>query len=162
MRNDHGFTYLGLLLAVAMGSTALAAAGSLWSLEAKRDKEAELLFAGDQIRSAITAYQQKAPAGQAHAFPKSLIELLDDKRWPTRRRHLRKVFLDPMNARAEWGLVLAPDGGVMGVYSLSEGVPLKRGLFPADYAIFEEAKSYRDWRFVHSVAATPAARSSAP
>jgi type II secretory pathway pseudopilin PulG len=53
MRAQRGFTYVGLLLAVALAGVALAAAGMLWSTTAKRDKEAELLFVGDQFRRAI-------------------------------------------------------------------------------------------------------------
>ena len=146
---QRGFTYLGVLLMVVLGGTALAAAGSLWRIEAKRDKEAQLLFAGEQIRSAIEAYWAKTPTGQPQTFPKSFEDLLNDKRWPTRRRHLRQVFFDPMLNSREWGLVEAPNGGLMGVFSRSDDLPLKRGLFAPAQADFADAKTYRDWRFVY-------------
>jgi type II secretory pathway pseudopilin PulG len=151
--DDGGFTYLGLLFAIALSAGTLAVAASLWSTEAKRDREAQLLFAGDQIRAAISAYRDEAPAGQSHVFPKSFDDLLEDKRWPVRRRHLRKVFADPMTGSAEWGIVAASDGGILGVYSRSEAVPLKRGGFPVAYADFSEAGSYRDWQFVYTLPA---------
>ena len=103
--DERGFTYLGLLYAVALSSTALLAAGMLWSTEARRDKEEQLLFAGEQIRAAIGAYWDKAPAGQPHRLPLRLEDLLDDKRWPATRRHLRQVFVDPATGTREWGLV---------------------------------------------------------
>jgi len=57
--------------------------------------------------------------------------------WPLRwisfvgrwRRHLRRLYPDPITNSAERGLVKAPDGGVMGVYSLSEQPVLKTGNF---------------------------------
>lgn len=146
---EGGFTYFGLLLVVALGGTVLATAGTVWSTQARRDKEAELLFAGSQIRSAIAQFHEQAPAGQPHRFPRNFDELLDDKRWPTRRRHLRRVFAEPMAADGEWVLVRAPDGGVIGVHSASALAPLKRAHFAAEDKVFEDASSYRDWRFVY-------------
>jgi type II secretory pathway pseudopilin PulG len=158
MQRRNGYTYLGLLLAIVLAGTALAAAGSLWSTEARRSREAELLFVGDQFRDAIGAYWEKVPLGQSHVFPRSLGDLLDDKRWPTQRRHLRRLFVDPMTGTREWGLVEAPSGGIMGVYSRSEEVPLKRGLFPSAHAEFAQARTYRGWRFVYA----PQGAASAP
>lgn len=148
---QRGFTYVGLLLLVAMTAAGLAAAGSLWSIDSRREKEAELLFVGAQFTAAIAAYRDRTPAGQQQRFPPRLEDLLDDKRWPTTRRHLRRIFVDPMTGTAEWGIVAAPGGGIMGVYSLAEGTPLKRDGFPEDFADFVTATSYRDWRFVHAV-----------
>lgn len=146
---QHGFTYVGLLLLVAMSSAALAAAGSLWSIEARRAKEAELLFVGAQFTQAIAAFRDRTPAGQQQRFPRTLDELLDDKRWPTTRRHLRQVWVDPMTGTREWGLVLAPGGGIMGVHSLSEGTPLKIAGFPPEFEDFGLATNYQGWRFVY-------------
>ena len=42
MRRVRGFTYLGLLYAVALSSTALLAAAGLWSTQARREKEEQL------------------------------------------------------------------------------------------------------------------------
>jgi type II secretory pathway pseudopilin PulG len=154
MRN-RGFTYIGLLLLVAITSAGLAAAGSLWSIDSRREKEAELLFIGAQFTAAIAAYRDRTPAGQQQRFPQRLEDLLEDKRWPTTRRHLRRVFFDPMRGTREWGLVPAPGGGIMGVYSLAEGAPLRRDGFPADFADFVTATSYRDWRFTYAARPGP-------
>lgn len=145
---QRGFTYVGLLL-VAMSSAALAAAASLWSIDSRRDKEAELLFVGGQFTQAIAAFRERTPAGQMQRFPRTLEELLDDKRWPTTRRHLRQVHVDPMTGRREWGIVDAPGGGVLGVYSLSQAQPVKRGGFAPEHEDFAAADSYRGWRFVY-------------
>ena len=153
--DQRGFTYLGLLFAIALNAGALGVAASLWSTEAKREREAQLLFAGSQIRAAIGAYHDEAPAGQPHVYPKSFDELIEDKRWPVTRRHLRRVFIDPMTNGTEWGIVGSPGSGMMGVFSLSEDRPLKRGRFPADYAGFADAANYRDWQFVYVPSAAP-------
>lgn len=146
---ERGFTYVGLLLLVAMSSAALAAAGSLWSIESRREKEAELLFIGDQFVQAIASFRERTPGGQVQRFPRDLQELLEDKRWPTVRRHLRQVYVDPMTGQREWGVVAAPGGGVQGVYSLSQERPLKRGGFQAGLEELGLANSYQDWRFVY-------------
>jgi type II secretory pathway pseudopilin PulG len=147
-QHARGFTYIGLLIAIALAGAALGAMGSLWSTDSRRERETELLFAGDQFRVAIGAYYAQAPAGQPHRFPAKLDDLLNDKRWPTTRRHLRKIFVDPMTGTREWMLVRAADQTVIGVHSASEDVPIKRANFADDYAGFETAKSYRDWQFV--------------
>ncbi len=157
-----GYTYLGLMFIVATLGLALAAAGALWSTAQRRDREAELLFVGQQFRAAITRFHDHTPVGQPARFPTGLDELLDDKRWPTTRRHLRKVFVDPLLGRSDWGLVRAPDGGVMGLHSLAVGTPYKRAGFPAGLEAFSAAANYRDWVFVYGAATGVAAAPSGP
>ena len=101
MRAQRGFTYVGLLLAVALAGVALAAAGMLWSTTAKRDKEAELLFVGDQFRRAIGSYYEGTPG--AKRYPQRLADLLEDKRLAITRRHLRRIYADPMTGQRGLG-----------------------------------------------------------
>jgi type II secretory pathway pseudopilin PulG len=112
MRAQRGFTYVGLLLAVALAGVALAAAGTLWSTTAKRDKELELLFVGDQFRRAIGAYYEGTPG--AKRYPLKLEDLLEDKRLAVTRRHLRQLYADPMTGKADWELVRLADGAGRG------------------------------------------------
>ena len=84
-----------------------------------------MLFVGNQFRQAIRSYVQAGP-GQ---YPATLKDLLLDPRSPTPRRHLRRLFIDPITGKPDWGLVLAPEGGIMGVHSLSSREPLKRANF---------------------------------
>jgi len=51
-----GFTYIGVLVLVAMMGMALALASELWHTAQKREKEQELLFIGNQFRRAIAMY----------------------------------------------------------------------------------------------------------
>lgn len=146
---QRGFTYIALLLAIALHGAVLAATGSVWHTAQKRERERELLFIGGQFRQAIQTYAQSGP-GIKGQLPKTLDDLLLDPRFPGIKRHLRKIFVDPVTSRAEWGLVKTPDGNaIMGVYSLSGEAPLMTTNFqPADRA-FEGATSYAEWKFVY-------------
>lgn len=146
VRHQQGVSYLALLAILAVLGIFLGRAGEVWSTKARREKEAELLFVGDQIRQAIAQYYFSTPAAEKR-YPPTLSALLHDNRFPAVRRHLRRIYRDPLTDRADWGLIPAPGGGVMGVYSLASGTPFRRAGFPAPYQHFEGAASYRDWRF---------------
>src|SRR5260221_9327771 len=131
---QRGFTYIGMLLIVAVMGTGLAAFGQLYSQAAQREKERELLFIGNQFRDAIAGYYNKSAGNKV--YPKTLNELLEDKRLPVPQHHLRKLFRDPMTGSTDWGLVEVPGGsGFMGVYSRSEQTHIKSANFsPKDQA----------------------------
>jgi Type II secretory pathway, pseudopilin PulG len=149
LKEQSGFTYLAILFAIAIAGVVLAATGINWSHAGQREKEQELLFVGNQFRQAIALYYEKSP-GTVKRYPRTLSDLLKDERQLGIQRYLRKVYIDPMTLKAEWGTVAAPDGGIMGVYSLSDIVPLKSANF--DYAdrTFEGAAKYADWVFAYS------------
>lgn len=146
-RRERGFGYIGVLILVAMMSVALAAAGQVWHTAQQREKEQELLFAGDQFRRALAQFYANTP-GQARRYPLRLEELLQDPRHPNTRRYLRKIYPDPMTGTAEWGLVKGPDGEIFGVYSLSEDAPLKQAHFRLAEKAFEGTTKYSDWVFM--------------
>ena len=143
-RRQGGFTYLGLLILLVLMGVVLAQAGTLWSQTRQREREADLLFYGDQFHQAIAAYYQ---AQTPNAYPKTLDDLLEDPRVPFARRFLRQIYTDPLTGKRDWVLIRAPDRRIMGVYSPAPGVPIKRGGFPAPDAAFADAKSYAAWRF---------------
>lgn len=146
----HGFSYIGLLLLIAIAGVGMAAVGQVWHTEVKRENERELLFVGEQFRQAIASYYQSS-IGDSKQYPASLEDLLLDHRLPVPRHHLRKIYRDPFTGSTEWGLIKL-QGRITGVYSLSAGKPLKRTGFPAEYEGFADAASYKDWRFSYSVA----------
>jgi len=130
----------------------------------QRERETELLFIGEQFRNAIASYAAATPAGAAR-FPKSLADLLEDKRFPNVRRHLRRVYADPFTGAADWTLI-TQQGAIVGVASSSSRQPLKRSGFVRADAAFAEASTYAGWRFdaqaiagaaAPAVAAAPAA-----
>jgi type II secretory pathway pseudopilin PulG len=146
-RCEKGFSYIGLLIAMAVLGIGLAATGELWRTAAKREREQELLFAGSEFRNAFASYYALTPGGQPR-YPRALEELLDDRRGPVARRHLRRIYPDPMTGKADWAIVEAPGGGIAGVHSRSEAKPLKTAGFAAPEAKFEGAESYSSWKFV--------------
>jgi hypothetical protein len=143
-----GFTYLGLLLIVAAMGGGMAAYGELASKTAQREKEAELLFVGDEYRRAIGQYYESSPAGHKR-YPKSLEALLKDERFAFNRRYLRKLYRDPLTG-GELVALEAPEGGIMGVRSASPAETLKTADFPPEYAAFEGAGRHMDWQFVYT------------
>ena len=145
---QRGFTYLGLLIIIAVMGAGLAAFGELFSHAAQREKERELIFIGNQFRGAIASYYNKSPG--AKVYPKKLEDLLEDRRFPMPQHHLRRVYSDPMTGKAEWGLDEAPGGGFMGVHSLSEETPIKSGNFSLKDQAFEGAEHYTKWIFAYS------------
>ena len=114
--NARGFTYLSLLFGIALLGIGLAATGVVWTTEARLSQERELRFIGEQFRQAIGSYYEATP-GNLKKYPPSLADLLQDDRYLFMRRHLRKIYLDPVTKTPQWELIAAPDGGVMGVYS---------------------------------------------
>ena len=163
--NQFGFTYLGALFLLAIMSAMLASTGSVWHTIQMREKERELLFVGDQFRRAIKMYYEKTPgAGPVKQYPKTLEDMLKDSRYVTTQRYLRKIYRDPMSAKPEWGLVEAPNGGILGVYSLSEAAPLKTGNFKEADKAFSGQSKYSDWKFsyVPPLVPVPTAASAQP
>ena len=145
---QEGFTYLGVLVIVALMGFGLAAFGELYSHAAQREKERELLFVGNQFRDAIASYYNKSPG--AKVYPKKLEDLVEDKRFPMPQHHLRRVYRDPMTGASDWALVDSPEGGFMGVHSQSEETPIKSGDFSAKDAAFADAENYTKWTFTYS------------
>ena len=143
--------YLIALVFIAITTLALGSAAQVWQVTQQREREQQLLFVGSQFRDAIGAYFESTPGG-AKRYPPQFDDLLKDPRYLSTRRYLRRVYTDPITGKADWGLVRAPDGGIAGVYSLSEKRPLKTSGFDANDAAFEDKTSYVEWKFVYSPA----------
>jgi type II secretory pathway pseudopilin PulG len=161
-QKPRGFTYVGILLAIAIMGFFVAAVSEVWHTAAKREREAELLFAGGQIRQALTRYAASAPGGER--YPRRLEDLLRDPRYPVPRRYLRQVYRDPMTPSGEWGLVTTGDF-IVGVHSLSEEEPLKTAGFDFADRAFEDKKKYSEWVFMMvdtRAVRAPAATKTAP
>jgi len=156
---QHGFAYLTILFIVAIMAGGLAVVGQVWQTAAVREREAELLHVGNEYRRAIERYYL---TGTARQYPRELTDLVKDPRQPGTVRHLRRLYPDPITGNPDWGLVKAPDGGIAGVYSLSEDAPLKTGGFAVRDASFEGKAKYSDWQFAYAPAAVPTAAPAAP
>lgn len=143
-----GFTYLGLMLVVAIMGILMTLAAGVWQTTMQREKEAELLFVGDQIQAAIGQYYEHSSGGE-NRYPAKLEELLLDSRFPDLKRHLRKIYMDPMTGSRNWGLILSEEGGIRGVYSTSSLIPLKQAGFDEEHKSFEKMRQHADWKFIY-------------
>ncbi|WP_175881556.1 type II secretion system protein [Burkholderia sp. BCC0044] len=143
---QRGIAYLGVLMLVAALGLGMTQAARIWTTVQQREREAQLLFVGDQFRAAIASYYNAAGGSR---YPASLDALLEDRRGLPTVRHLRRLYADPLTGSTQWGLVKAPDGGIMGVFSEAPGQPLKRHGFPARYDAFGDSGAYSEWTFVY-------------
>jgi len=143
-RSARGFTYLGLLLLVALIGLLLAAAGEVAATSARRERETQLLWVGHEYRAAIGRYWN-----HNRKYPQALEELIGSAPdSPIQVRYLRRLYPDPMTNAVDWVLVPAANGGIMGVASSSKGAPLKTGHFDDADQAFADAAAYSDWQFI--------------
>jgi len=156
VRGQGGFTYVGLVVFVAILGMVGAATLKVDALLRRAAAERELLEIGAAYSEALRSYAAATPRGQP-PWPPSLRELLRDPRFPGTRRHLRKIFVDPVTGGTEWGVVYQADkAGVLALYSLSQARPLKLANFDARFRGFENKEHLSEWRFMAGQAPEPA------
>ncbi|HWW69407.1 MAG TPA: type II secretion system protein [Duganella sp.] len=146
-RRQRGFAYLWTLMLVAFMGVGLTIGADLYATAARRDKERELLFIGHEFRHALERYYNAGAAGQ-NQYPLTLDELLKDPRFPNPRRHLRRLYADPVTGKAEWNLVLQ-QGRIVGIRSTSAQRPIKQDNFDDDDAGLARKPRYADWIFTY-------------
>ena len=147
LRNQGGFTFVWVLMALAVFSVGLAVVGPSWSDEARRGKERDLLKIGALYAKAIADYRFASP-GSVKSYPPKLESLLFDDRMVSTVRHLRKLYVDPLDPSRPWGVVLGPDGTVRGVYSRGESTPINGEPIDLGFLMLPAALRYSDWKFV--------------
>ena len=156
IKAQRGFTYLTVLLLVFILLLGLSAASEQVATVAQREREAELIFAGEQYRNAIASYYQNSPGGLKQ-LPLSLESLVLDKRSINPIRHIRRLYQDPITRSNEWGVVKTPQGEISGVYSLSNEPVLttinSTNLSLSSYTDENSSQlkmvSYSEWKFVY-------------
>ncbi|VVM36357.1 hypothetical protein PS687_00618 [Pseudomonas fluorescens] len=142
--HQHGSVFMGMLVTVAVVAVMLMQAGTLWSSVLQRERELELLARGNEIRRAIGLYY-----AHGSTFPRSLEDLVLDRRQPTIKRYLRRVYTDPLTGNADWGVVPGPGETIMGVFSTAAGTPFKQGNFAVINHSFTGQGSYQGWVFLY-------------
>jgi type II secretory pathway pseudopilin PulG len=131
---QRGFTYLWLLLIIAISAVSLVGLGQVWHTSEQREREAELIFRGNQYVRALSAYHAASGVGPAQ-WPSQLEDLVQDKRAAVPMHHLRRVYSDPsqpsaapslntasLNAASPntaWEVVRDAKNGIVGVRSRS-------------------------------------------
>ncbi|NSL56716.1 MULTISPECIES: type II secretion system protein [Uliginosibacterium] len=158
-----GFTYIGLLLVIAVIGLAAGSAIQLGAISQRRQVEDELMFVGLQYKRAIRSYFEAAPPGATAAAPARLEDLLRDPRFPQVKRHIRRLYADPLTGKNDWVLIRTLDGqGILGVHSRSPETPIRVDNFPDEFFHFKGKKRYADWVFVYGVVCTDAGCELAP
>lgn len=114
MRSERGFTYLGVLLAIAVIGLGVSMASEVWVTTARRQRAEQLEFVGQQYVQAIGSYYE-SPVDGRRRFPAHTGELLEDRRFPYVRRHLRREYLNPFTGTMDMQPIAAPGGGIQGV-----------------------------------------------
>lgn len=117
----RGFTYLWLLLVVALSAVSLVAWGQWWYSTGQRERERELIFRGEQIAQALASYRSARGVGPPR-WPRTLDELVQDKRGSVDRHHLRQPYADPLATDGQWSLITDEQGGIVGVRSTSRAL----------------------------------------
>jgi type II secretory pathway pseudopilin PulG len=143
-----GFVLIGMFMLVMLSGLVMAQAAMRWQTQVLREREQELIRVGLAYRDAIGRYYNQTPA-VVKVFPQTLELLLDDTRFPNPRRHLRRLYQDPITQREGWGIVEAPSGGIMGIYSLSDKPPFKSKGYRGELQHLNNKRYYGEWYFVY-------------
>ncbi|WP_243305342.1 type II secretion system protein [Geothrix oryzisoli] len=136
-RTQRGFTMaLALALAVVMG-VMLMQIGPRLSAEVQRENEAELIFRGEAIASALRTY-----FAQTKHYPADLDEVMK-----VRPRILRQKYLDPMTGNGEWQFVTQVQAGASGD---TQGLPIVGVRSRSDkdsIHVYQGKTLVKDWLF---------------
>lgn len=92
-----GFAMVALLVGLAVMGTMMAMVLPVWHHAARREREAELIFRGEQYARAVALWQRQRPG----SFPPDLETLVEE-------RFLRKRYLDPITG-GDFQLILQAD-----------------------------------------------------
>ena len=139
-RGERGLTLVELVVTVAILAILAGAAAPIARFKIKRDKERELRYDLWTMRDAIDKYKDAADKGafqtkvDSQNYPPDLETLVTGVDVQGKKvRFLRRIPVDPMTGKAEWGLRSMQDdpdsdsyGGqsVFDVYSKSQGTAL--------------------------------------
>jgi len=143
--NHNGSVLLFLLISVSLFGLMAGIAGTSWQSIIQQGKETDLLWKGNKIRQAIGSYYEASNS----EYPTKFEYLIKDQRFLQVKRHLRKIYLDPMTGQ-EWETIKNKNGGIIGVRSKSNKVPFKKNGFIKLNKTFIDQDSYKDWLFVYS------------
>ena len=152
-RQSAGFAYMALLVVIAASLIVLSSAIPDIYQTAKREREVQLFFVGEQYRSAIKRYYQN-PKVSSRAYPDNLKQLVSDDRTAKPSHYLRRLYRDPMTRDGKWGLILNENNKIIGVYSRSQQKLLKQNFDHNIVTVMDQTGSrqltYSDLKFMFS------------
>ncbi len=139
-RGERGLTLVELIVTVAILAILAAGAAPIARYKVKRDKERELKYDLWTMRDAIDKYKDAADRGafqtkvDSQNYPPDLETLVNGVDVQSKKvKFLRRIPVDPMTGKAEWGMRSMQDdptsdsyGGqsVFDVFSKSQGTAL--------------------------------------
>jgi general secretion pathway protein G len=139
-KQERGLTLVELIITIAILGILASAAAPMTLLVIKRQKERELRRELWEMRDAIDHYKDVADSGavqikvDSNGYPPDLETLVNGIDLQGKKvRFLRRIPVDPMTGKAEWGLRSMQDdpdsdsyGGqsVFDVHSKSQGIGL--------------------------------------
>ncbi len=139
-KGERGLTLVELIVTVAILAILAAGAAPIARFKVKRDKERELRYDLWTMRDAIDHYKDAADKGafqtkvDSQNYPPDLETLVNGVDVQSKKvKFLRRIPVDPMTGKAEWGMRSMQDdptsdsyGGqsVFDVYSKSQGIAL--------------------------------------
>ena len=156
--DEGGSILIIILFMVTIIGLSAAVTGTSWKTICQKSKEEELLWIGNEYRKAIESYYSSAHGGMAPSYPSRLDDLLLDPRSPSIKRHIRKLYKDPITGE-DFDVILEnvnidgkfnskfDSGRIIGVKSKSLLEPFKKDGFSSKNKAFKNAKSYTEWEF---------------
>ena len=114
-RGERGFTLVELIVAFTILALLTTMSVPLVRYKVRRDRERELVYSLREIRKAIDDYKDAANAGKfqikigTEGYPESLDQLVEGVKLSgsadgKKVKFLRRIPLDPMTGKREWGL----------------------------------------------------------
>jgi general secretion pathway protein G len=110
-KQEHGLTLAELIVAVTILAILASAAMPITLMQVKRARKRELRRDLWEMRNAIDRYKDAADRGsiqnkvESYGYPPDLETLVNGVNVQTKKvRFLRRIPVDPMSGRAEWGL----------------------------------------------------------
>jgi len=160
LRNLHGSTYLVLMFLIVIMAITATVVAKQWKTVVQREKEADLLWRGIEIQTAIQVYSNTIKQGRVipgEIYAQSLEDLTKGP-----RPSLRRAYKDPITG-GDWQYLRdATTGGIRGVRSASTLASIKQHQFPAAVAHFEGFEKYNQWVFQYPSASTPQVQQPLP
>ena len=144
---QRGYAMAAVLVAIAIMSIVMTALLPAWRQQVQREKEAELVFRGEQYARAINLFRKKFNG----AYPPTIEALVDG-------RFLRKKFKDPMTGEDFQPIYAGPNPppgsagqrqpqargvGILGVISKSKETSIR---------VYRGGSTYNAWQYVDPVA----------
>src|SRR5882762_10224354 len=119
-RPDAGFSLSALIFFATAASILAAAAVPAYQMQAKRERELELIFRGEEYTRAIQKYQRKFGV-----YPSAIDQLVQTNGL----RFVRHVYKDPMTGKDFRLIRINPDGSLSGSKVFTQNANNPQSLF---------------------------------